>query len=97
MIKVRECFMLGLIDAKHILIHLSHEDDYICLFVKPSWYFDGGPMLVIKLTPGFSPEHETPIVLVNSLSFIANTFSCQDPFICVTYGIGIPLATLVLW
>ncbi|KAL2469431.1 Uncharacterized protein Adt_37567 [Abeliophyllum distichum] len=36
-------FKIGLIDFKHILIHLTHEDDYSRLFLKPLWFIMGCP------------------------------------------------------
>lgn len=47
-------YTIGLIDATHILIHLSHEDDYACLFLKLVWYIDGFPMRVFKWTPSYN-------------------------------------------
>ncbi|XP_022873959.1 uncharacterized protein LOC111392796 [Olea europaea var. sylvestris] len=55
---------VGLIDTTHILIHLTHEEDYSRFFLKPSWYIDGCPMRVLKWTCDFTPEQETPIVPV---------------------------------
>lgn len=46
-------FELGLSDTLHILIHLTHEEDYIRLFLKTSWYIDGCPIRVLKWTCDF--------------------------------------------
>ncbi|KAL2526355.1 Uncharacterized protein Adt_11409 [Abeliophyllum distichum] len=57
-------FKIGLIDYKHILIHLTHEDDYSRLFLKPLWFIMGCPMRVLKWTCDFHPDAETPIAPV---------------------------------
>lgn len=62
MFGVHGFFELGLIDNAHILIHLTHEDDYIKLFLKPLWYIDRCPMRVLKWMCDFRPNQETPIV-----------------------------------
>ncbi|KAL2470696.1 DUF4283 domain-containing protein [Abeliophyllum distichum] len=57
-------FKIGLINFKHILIHLTHEDDYSRLFLKPLWFIMGCPMRVLKWTCDFHPDAETPIAHV---------------------------------
>ncbi|KAL2455436.1 Uncharacterized protein Adt_47277 [Abeliophyllum distichum] len=57
-------FKLGLIYYKHILIHLTHEDDYGHFFLKPLWFIMGCPMRILKWTCDFHPEAETPIAPV---------------------------------
>lgn len=81
-----------MIDAKHILIHLSHEDDYSCLFLKPSWYIDGCPMGVIKWTLSFSPTRETSIVPVwISFPLLPIHFRAKSFLFALAIAIGVPL------
>ncbi|KAL2543182.1 Uncharacterized protein Adt_04160 [Abeliophyllum distichum] len=73
MAKVRDCFMkfgffgdyrLGLIDSKHVLIHLMHENDYSRMFLRSLYYIDGCPMRVLKWACDFGPDCEIHIAPV---------------------------------
>jgi hypothetical protein len=101
MIKVRDSFlkfgfcgdyMIGLIDATHILIHLAHEDDYSRLFLKPTWYIDGCHMRVFKWTPNFNPQHETPIVPIwVAFPLLPIHFRAKSSLFALAKAIGVPL------
>ncbi|XP_022866206.1 uncharacterized protein LOC111386010 [Olea europaea var. sylvestris] len=86
------CFEVGLIDTTHILIHLTHEEDYSRLFLKPSWYIDGCPMRVLKWTCDFTPEQETPIVPVwVSFPLLPVHLRAKGFLFALSRAIGMPL------
>lgn len=58
---LRGSVSVGFINLKHVLINLSHEEDYSRLWLRGEWIFDGYPMRVFKWTPEFDPHIESPI------------------------------------
>ncbi|KAL2532641.1 Uncharacterized protein Adt_05992 [Abeliophyllum distichum] len=85
-------FKIGLIDFKHILIHLTHEDDYSRLFLKPLWFIMGCPMRVLKWTCDFHPDAETPIAPVwISFPLLPVHLRAKEFLFALSKLVGIPL------
>ncbi|KAL2453200.1 Uncharacterized protein Adt_49302 [Abeliophyllum distichum] len=85
-------FKIGLIDFKHILIHLTHEDDYSRLFLKPLWFIMGCPMRVLKWTCDFHPDAETPIAPVwISFPLLSVHLRAKEFLFALSKLVGIPL------
>ncbi|KAL2453409.1 Uncharacterized protein Adt_49091 [Abeliophyllum distichum] len=85
-------FKIGLIDFKHILIHLTHEDDYSRLFMKPLWFIMGCPMRVLKWTCDFHPDAETPIAPVwISFPLLPIHLRAKEFLYALSKLVGIPL------
>ncbi|KAL2453242.1 Uncharacterized protein Adt_49258 [Abeliophyllum distichum] len=85
-------FKIGLIDFKHILIHLTHEDDYSRLFLKPLWFIMGCPMRVLKWTCDFHPDAETPIAPVwISFPLLPVHLRAKEFLYALSKLVGIPL------
>ncbi|KAL2527460.1 Uncharacterized protein Adt_12514 [Abeliophyllum distichum] len=85
-------FKLGLIDYKHILIHLTHEYDYNCLFLKPLWFIDGCPISVLKWTRDFYSDAETSIVHVWISFPLLLVHLCANEFLfALSKIVGVPL------
>ncbi|EOY29076.1 Uncharacterized protein TCM_030494 [Theobroma cacao] len=49
---------------KHILIHLSNEQDFNRIWTKQTWFITNQKMRVFKWTPDFETDKESPIVPV---------------------------------
>ncbi|KAL2532711.1 Uncharacterized protein Adt_06062 [Abeliophyllum distichum] len=85
-------FKIGLIDYKHILIHLTHENDYSRLFLKPLWFIMGCPMRVLKWTCDFHPDAETPIAPVwISFPLLPVHLRAKEFLFALSKLVGIPL------
>ncbi|KAL2497861.1 Uncharacterized protein Adt_23411 [Abeliophyllum distichum] len=85
-------FKIGLIDFKHILIHLTHEDDYSRLFLKPLWFIMGCPMRVLKWTCDFHPDAETPIAPVwISFPLLHVHLHAKEFLFALSKLVGVPL------
>ncbi|KAL2506264.1 Uncharacterized protein Adt_21885 [Abeliophyllum distichum] len=85
-------FKIGLIDYKHILIHLTHEDDYSRLFLKPLWFIMGCPMCVLKWTCDFHPDTETSIAPVwISFPLLPVHLRAKEFLFALSKLVGIPL------
>ncbi|KAL2500198.1 Uncharacterized protein Adt_25748 [Abeliophyllum distichum] len=85
-------FKIGLIDFKHILIHLTHEDDYSRLFLKPLWFIMGCPMRVLKWTCDFHPDAETPIAPVwISFPLLPVDLRAKEFLFALSKLVGVPL------
>ncbi|KAL2498245.1 Uncharacterized protein Adt_23795 [Abeliophyllum distichum] len=85
-------FKIGLIDFKHILIHLTHEDDYSRLFLKPLWFIMGCPMRVLKWTCDFHPDAETPIAPVwISFPLLPVHLRAKEFLFALSKLVGVPL------
>ncbi|KAL2481397.1 Uncharacterized protein Adt_34363 [Abeliophyllum distichum] len=85
-------FKIGLIDFKHILIHLTHEDDYSRLFLKPLWFIMGCPMRVLKWTYDFHPDAETPIAPVwISFPLLPVHLRAKEFLFALSKLVGVPL------
>ncbi|WRX28180.1 Reverse transcriptase domain - like 10, partial [Theobroma cacao] len=52
------------LDYKHILIHLSNEQDLNRLWMRQAWFIANQKMRVFKWTPDFQPEKESSLVPV---------------------------------
>ncbi|KAL0406373.1 UNVERIFIED_CONTAM: hypothetical protein Slati_3951200 [Sesamum latifolium] len=61
---LRGSVSVGAINLKHVLIQLSHEEDYSRLWLRGEWLFDNYPMRVFKWSPKFNPHIESPIAPV---------------------------------
>ncbi|XP_027181954.1 uncharacterized protein LOC113780345 [Coffea eugenioides] len=57
-------FSLGLLDHKHVLIRLTTEDDYYCLWARGIWYVKEVPMRIFKWSIDFHVDRETSVVPV---------------------------------
>ncbi|KAL2453330.1 Uncharacterized protein Adt_49170 [Abeliophyllum distichum] len=85
-------FKTGLIDFKHILIHLTHEDDYSRLFLKPLWFIMGCPMRVLKWTCDFHPDAETPIAPIwISFPLLPVHLRAKEFLFALSKLVGVPL------
>ncbi|KAL2532507.1 Uncharacterized protein Adt_05858 [Abeliophyllum distichum] len=85
-------FKIGLIDFKHILFHLTHEDDYSRLFLKPLWFIMGCPMRVLKWTCDFHPDAETPIAPVwISFPLLPVHLRAKEFLFALSKLVGVPL------
>ncbi|KAL2526561.1 Uncharacterized protein Adt_11615 [Abeliophyllum distichum] len=85
-------FKIGLIDFKHILIHLTHEDDYSHLFLKPLWFIMGCPMRVLKWTCDFHPDAESLIAPVwISFPLLLVRLRAKEFLFALSKLVGIPL------
>ncbi|KAL2526604.1 Uncharacterized protein Adt_11658 [Abeliophyllum distichum] len=85
-------FKIGLIDFKHILIHLTHEDDYSRLFLKPLWFIMGCPMRVLKWTCDFHPDAEIPIAPVwISFPLLPVHLRAKEFLFALSKLVGVPL------
>ncbi|KAH6776562.1 hypothetical protein C2S52_014123 [Perilla frutescens var. hirtella] len=67
-IKVTGSLSWYFLNARHILIKLTHDVDYVKLIKGahelPIWFVNGCPMHVFKWTPGFNPSFETSIFAI---------------------------------
>ncbi|KAI3462734.1 hypothetical protein Pfo_019397 [Paulownia fortunei] len=85
-------FDIGLINSKHILNKLAHEDDFTRIWSRQIWWMDGFQMRVFKWTPEFDVEVESSVapVWIGFLELPIHLFSKR-----ALYGIasliGIPL------
>ncbi|KAL0327906.1 UNVERIFIED_CONTAM: hypothetical protein Scaly_2223200 [Sesamum calycinum] len=61
---LRGSVTVGIINLKHVLIQLTHEEDFSRLWLRGEWQFDDFQMQVFKWTPKFNPQMESPIALV---------------------------------
>ncbi|EOY17513.1 Uncharacterized protein TCM_036737 [Theobroma cacao] len=52
------------LDYKHVLIHLSNEQDFNRIWTKQNWFIATQKMRVFKWTPEFEPEKESAVVPV---------------------------------
>ncbi|KAL2519775.1 Uncharacterized protein Adt_16022 [Abeliophyllum distichum] len=85
-------FEIGLIDFKHILIHLTHEDDYSRLFLKPLWFIMGCLMRVLKWTCNFHPDAKTLIALVwISFPLLPVHLRAKEFLFALSKLVGVPL------
>ncbi|KAL0334278.1 UNVERIFIED_CONTAM: hypothetical protein Sangu_1584000 [Sesamum angustifolium] len=57
-------FTVTMINAKHVVISLSHESDYSRLWLRRIWYLHGYPMRIFKWSPTFTPGQESSVVPV---------------------------------
>ncbi|WRX28179.1 Ribonuclease H domain - like 10 [Theobroma cacao] len=73
LVEIRQAFVgLGLsgaynirwMDYKHVLIHLSNEQDFNRIWTKQTWFIAKQKMRVFKWTPDFESEKESSIVPV---------------------------------
>ncbi|KAL0439389.1 UNVERIFIED_CONTAM: hypothetical protein Slati_2421900, partial [Sesamum latifolium] len=55
---------VGRLNLKHVLIHLSNEENFTRLWLRGEWMFDSFHMRVFKWSPDFDPQIESPIALV---------------------------------
>lgn len=55
---------MGLLDANHVIIQLSIEEDYTRIFIRRIWFINKSPMTVSKWTLDFTANHEMPIALL---------------------------------
>lgn len=55
---------LGLLDNRHVLIQISHHEDFLRLYSRPVWYVKGLPMRIFKWTSSFHVDRESPIAPV---------------------------------
>lgn len=64
----------------------------ITIFPKTSWYIDGCPIRVIKWTPSFSPQHDTPIVPIwISFLLLPIYFRAKNSLFALAKAIGTPI------
>ncbi|WRX25704.1 protein of unknown function DUF4283 - like 10 [Theobroma cacao] len=52
------------LDYKHVLIHLSNEQDFNRIWTKQQWFIANQKMRVFKWSPEFEAEKESPVVPV---------------------------------
>ncbi|EOY06960.1 Uncharacterized protein TCM_021522 [Theobroma cacao] len=57
-------YVIRWLDYKHILIHLSNEQDFNRIWTKQQWFIANQKMRVFKWSPDFEAEKESPIVPV---------------------------------
>ncbi|KAL0363789.1 UNVERIFIED_CONTAM: histone H3.2 [Sesamum calycinum] len=57
-------FTVTMINAKHVLISLTHESDFSRLWLRRIWYLHGYPMRIFKWSPTFTPGQESLVVPV---------------------------------
>ncbi|EOY13903.1 Uncharacterized protein TCM_032655 [Theobroma cacao] len=50
------------LDYKHVLIHLSDEQNFNRIWTKQNWFIANQKMRVFKWTPEFEPEKESAVV-----------------------------------
>ncbi|KAL0462618.1 UNVERIFIED_CONTAM: hypothetical protein Slati_0149400 [Sesamum latifolium] len=55
---------VGRLNFKHVLIHLTNEEDFSRLWLRGEWMFDGFHMRVFKWSPNFDPQIESSIIPV---------------------------------
>ncbi|KAL0913034.1 hypothetical protein M5K25_016464 [Dendrobium thyrsiflorum] len=63
-LKLSGSFSVGLMDARHIAIQLNNDLDYSRIFARRSYYILGCQMRLLKWTPEFDVQEESPIVPV---------------------------------
>lgn len=57
-------FQLGLLDNRHVLIQLHHQQDYLRLYSRAVWYVGGMPMRIFKWTSEFHVDKESSVAPV---------------------------------
>ncbi|XP_071933805.1 uncharacterized protein [Coffea arabica] len=55
---------VGLLDAKHVLIRPSLEEDYSRLFIRRMWFFQNSPMAISKWSMDFKADQDYSIAPV---------------------------------
>ncbi|WRX14697.1 Reverse transcriptase domain - like 10 [Theobroma cacao] len=77
---------------KHILIHLSNEQDFNRIWTKQTWFITNQKMRVFKWTPDFETEKESPIVpvWVSFPNLKAHLFE-KSALLMIAKAIGNPL------
>ena len=55
-------YSIGLLDPCHVLLRFAGEEEYLRCWLRGIWHFQGFPMRVLKWTPLFSIEVESPVV-----------------------------------
>ncbi|XP_027166481.1 uncharacterized protein LOC113766495 [Coffea eugenioides] len=61
---LKATFSIGLLDARHVLIRLHNEADFLRVWTRNVWYILGSPMRVFKWTPSFHVDKELLLVPV---------------------------------
>ena len=84
---------VSLLDKRHVLIQLGHDEDYTRLWTRQSWFFQGYTMRIFKWNPQFHCNEESPIVPVwISLPYLPVHFmKCQTALFSIASAIGNPL------
>ena len=59
---LRENPMIGLLDARHVLIQLNNEADFHRVWFRRIWYVSSFPMRVFKWTTDFHVDRESSVV-----------------------------------
>ncbi|EOY06957.1 Uncharacterized protein TCM_021519 [Theobroma cacao] len=52
------------LDYKHVLIHLSNDQDFNRIWTRQQWFIVGQKMRIFKWSPEFEAEKESPVVPV---------------------------------
>ncbi|XP_031112108.1 uncharacterized protein LOC116016084 [Ipomoea triloba] len=57
-------FSLSLLDNRHVLFNFDKEEDYQRCWLRKAWSIQGFMMRMLKWTPDFRPDAESPVVPV---------------------------------
>ncbi|KAL0444923.1 UNVERIFIED_CONTAM: hypothetical protein Slati_2215000 [Sesamum latifolium] len=78
------------LSLKHVLINLTHDEDFSRICLRGEWTFDGFHMRVFKWDPCFDPQTESSIATsgLNSLGFLA---ICLRNMLCLALHRRLPL------
>ncbi|KAL0926181.1 hypothetical protein M5K25_002387 [Dendrobium thyrsiflorum] len=63
-LKLSGFFFVGLLDSRHVAIQLSNDLDYSRVFARRSYFINFYQMHILKWTPFFDIQEESPIVPV---------------------------------
>ncbi|KAL0912359.1 hypothetical protein M5K25_018325 [Dendrobium thyrsiflorum] len=63
-LKLSGSFHIGLLDPRHISIHLTNDLDYSRIFSRRAYYVQGCQMRLLKWSPDFDVNKESPIAPV---------------------------------
>lgn len=85
-------FKLGLLDNRHVLIHLKLQVDYLRLYSRPVWYIGGMPMRVFKWSEDFHVDKESSIAPIwVGFPRLPVQFFQQDALFAISRLLGVPL------
>nr|XP_027067822.1 uncharacterized protein LOC113693489 [Coffea arabica] len=89
---LREKTTVGLMDSRHVVIHMGNEADFLRVWARGIWYVSGFPMRVFKWSPAFHVDKEPSVVPVwFQLPKLPLHYFQKEAIFQISSVLGIPL------
>lgn len=90
-IGLKSSVSLGLLDAKHLLIRFTHEEDFHRVWLREMWYLKGFRMRIFKWTLDFRVDVVFNCSSWVNLHFLPVQFFAKESLLSICGNIGRPL------